>query len=561
MLRKALLLLAFPLLIIVAGPQDAAATATLQERIDGAAEGAIIYVEGGNFSDSGNFNVDFKGKGVTLEAMMPGNPPKLMLSSGQHGFIFKSGEGSGSKVIGFEIHNASVTSNGSNPYLGIYHNDGGGALIINSSPVIQDCLFVGCAAETGGGIAVIDSSSPQIIGCTFNNCAAASVGAAAYVFIDSTEAVTFSNNIIANSNEGYGVHASPFSSINFSCCCFWDNSPANTSGPCSLDANTIFQDPLFCDEPNDDFTIAGISPCAPANSPCGELIGARPVDCLGYVPGDVNDDELININDVTYLINYKYKEGPAPIPVESGDTNGDCAIDILDVVYLINFVYKGGPAPLPGCATPPAKISQQAVTAGLTVRYDSDSDRSVVVIESSVDLHALELETYSVSEIAATNLVDGMQIFAGHADGATQIGMFDMEGKGYIAAGNHAVIELAGQVESVSGVGVDANGDPVMFAASSGGGVILPGEFSLSQNHPNPFNPSTAIKFSLPEGCHVKLEVLNVLGQSVSTVVNGHLEAGAHRVHWDGNQFSSGVYFYRLTTGDFVETKKMVLLK
>jgi flagellar hook assembly protein FlgD len=89
---------------------------------------------------------------------------------------------------------------------------------------------------------------------------------------------------------------------------------------------------------------------------------------------------------------------------------------------------------------------------------------------------------------------------------------------------------------------------------------------TLSQNYPNPFNPTTEISFALPSAGHVSLEVYNVLGQRVVTLVDGYREAGEHFVQWNstdasGNQVSSGVYFYRLVAGQFVETKKMVLLK
>jgi len=88
-----------------------------------------------------------------------------------------------------------------------------------------------------------------------------------------------------------------------------------------------------------------------------------------------------------------------------------------------------------------------------------------------------------------------------------------------------------------------------------------PTDYSLSQNYPNPFNLITEISFSLPAASHVKLEIFNVMGQKVATVADRHLEAGNRSVTWDGSQVASGVYLYRLTAGDSVESKKMVLLK
>jgi len=98
--------------------------------------------------------------------------------------------------------------------------------------------------------------------------------------------------------------------------------------------------------------------------------------------------------------------------------------------------------------------------------------------------------------------------------------------------------------------------DRTVAAASN-----LPKVFSLSQNHPNPFNPTTQLKYDLPKDCLVKLEVYNILGQKVATLVDREQKAGYKTVKWDANSLSSGIYFYRLQAEDFVQTRKMVLLK
>jgi hypothetical protein len=90
--------------------------------------------------------------------------------------------------------------------------------------------------------------------------------------------------------------------------------------------------------------------------------------------------------------------------------------------------------------------------------------------------------------------------------------------------------------------------------------------FQLMQNYPNPFNPVTHISFSLAQNVKVKLEIFNVLGQKIRTVINKKLLAGQHTVIWDGknelgNQMASGIYFYRLQAGDFVKTRKLILMK
>ena len=92
-------------------------------------------------------------------------------------------------------------------------------------------------------------------------------------------------------------------------------------------------------------------------------------------------------------------------------------------------------------------------------------------------------------------------------------------------------------------------------------GGALPEAFALDQNYPNPFNPSTTIAFSLPRASDVSLKVFNLLGQEVATLINGHRTAGSHEVKFNAAGLSSGVYFYKLVSGDFTQVKKMSLVR
>jgi hypothetical protein len=117
-----------------------------------------------------------------------------------------------------------------------------------------------------------------------------------------------------------------------------------------------------------------------------------------------------------------------------------------------------------------------------------------------------------------------------------------------------------------------------LFAGTAGGGVwrrplsemittvephsaIMPAHFHLGQNYPNPFNPSTTILYGLPSRSHVTLTVFNTLGQQVATLVAGEQEAGFHEVQFEASGLASGVYLYRLQAGDFVQTKRLLLLR
>ena len=91
--------------------------------------------------------------------------------------------------------------------------------------------------------------------------------------------------------------------------------------------------------------------------------------------------------------------------------------------------------------------------------------------------------------------------------------------------------------------------------------MLTPSEYHLEQNYPNPFNPSTTIKFSVPKESNVNLSIYNVLGELVSTLVDEQMKEGYYEYEFNASKLASGIYIYRISADDFLETKKMVLLK
>lgn len=89
----------------------------------------------------------------------------------------------------------------------------------------------------------------------------------------------------------------------------------------------------------------------------------------------------------------------------------------------------------------------------------------------------------------------------------------------------------------------------------------LPQEFELRQNYPNPFNPTTRITFSIPESNNVKIDIFNLLGEKVATLVDGNLAAGNYATEWKAKNYPSGIYVYTITAGNYFESRKMTLLK
>jgi hypothetical protein len=102
---------------------------------------------------------------------------------------------------------------------------------------------------------------------------------------------------------------------------------------------------------------------------------------------------------------------------------------------------------------------------------------------------------------------------------------------------------------------------PLLTGVGKSRSGVIPGEYGLGQNYPNPFNPATTISYQIRSAGGVTLRVYDVLGREVATLVNGYQPPGTYGVTFDGSRLSSGVYFYRLQSGSFVNTKKMVLAK
>lgn len=113
----------------------------------------------------------------------------------------------------------------------------------------------------------------------------------------------------------------------------------------------------------------------------------------------------------------------------------------------------------------------------------------------------------------------------------------------------------------IDGIHMGGGGPPIENLVKSQSLSHLPGEFSLKQNYPNPFNPSTVIQYSINTKQSVNLTVFDVLGNEVAILVNEFKEPGIHSVEFNASDLSNGIYYYKLSAGDFVDVKKMILVK
>ncbi len=249
----------------------------------------------------------------------------------------------------------------------------GGAIYCNSgSMILNFCLFsdnnISNAEEIGFGGAIYSmTSATKLENCTIVKNSAPVCGGIYFdepfpkkadKTVDKEDIPSIEKCIIAYNTGGellLGEIVFIYFIPDISCTDIYGFSGDNWPWPINdLDSccDNFSLDPKFCDTSTNDFHLGTNSPCAPANSTCGIFggvrIGVYGVGCgLVYICGDVNDDNLINIFDITYLISYLYMGGPDPLPdKEAGDMDGNNEIEIFDITYLIGYLYRSGPDPM-----------------------------------------------------------------------------------------------------------------------------------------------------------------------------------------------------------------------
>ena len=290
--------------------------------------------------------------------------------------------------------------------------------------------------------------------------------------------------------------------------------------------------------------------------------------CVGE-RGNVNgDSQNANLSDLTYLVNYLFLQGPPPPCLAEANINGDPAgmINLTDLTLLVNHAFVTF-VPLPSCGeflAAPMQRPTKAEAVGLTSSIERDT--TILRITSSIDLLGVQLSLIgSGSGEPMLSLDKPFDLYQSVADGLMTVGVLDAFTGAAIPAGGHELVRIPGRWEIRDALAVDrsfSEHSPLIGSSNP----LIPSDFELSQNYPNPFNPSTIIRFGLPVTAVVELEVLNILGQRVVVLADRQFEAGYHEILWDGTAadnrlVASGVYFYRLRTESFTESKKMILLK
>ena len=320
---------------------------------------------------------------------------------------------------------------------------------------------------------------------------------------------------------------------------------------CQAASGFIHWDTAFSDDPLHRLLLSDTLNAALA---CGFEYGIDSTEIFSYTPGDVDFSSVVNVSDLTYFVNYLFKDGQVPCPAASGDCNGDHSTNIADLTYLVDYLFKDGPAPMCAGTVPAAKVTDEHIS----LWTDYSDGHTIISLESECDLRGIQIDLYGpVDPVPVSHLSEEIDLISG----PKRVGLIDLEGDAVIPAGRRVLLEIPGSYEVVDAIGSDRDHRVVRMAQEGDAGATIPINYALHQNYPNPFNPSTEISFTLPQAGRVKLTVYNVMGQEVTTLADGLFEAGSHNLTWDGSGSASGIYFYRLAPPDFVDTKKMLLLK
>jgi len=300
--------------------------------------------------------------------------------------------------------------------------------------------------------------------------------------------------------------------------------------------------------------------------------------------GDVNLDKQVNIGDVVSLIAYIL--GSVSLntrQADAADINRDGDINVGDLVGVINTILgRSISTPIGTLREPLAylHLEYDSLQAGSEGNIDlwADLKTSVAGVQLKIKYDPEQL-TFSAPKLTSRSSSFEQPLYKDDGNGNLTVLFFRLS-KAPITPGEGSILSLPvvttsnfdkEKLQLYLKEAILADTEAVVIPVEKGE-VILPKSFSLSQNYPNPFNPNTTIRFEIgvdggnQAAVNTTLKVYNILGQIVKTLINEPKLPGIYYLTWDGKneqgeKVSSGLYFYQLRSGNYSETKKMVLLK
>jgi len=269
--------------------------------------------------------------------------------------------------------------------------------------------------------------------------------------------------------------------------------------------------------------------------------------------GDVNEDEMLNIQDLITMVNHILGSSPLmDCALEAADINVDGTVNIQDLISLVNAILGS------------ARSAELNGTA--KIEYLTSGEDMIIQIKSDIDIAGLQISLINDSQLdieikdnshinQESNFVGGMNRYLAYSIFNQPFDSRMTE----ILVHSGASLEMDDFQLTVA----DINGDPLNLSHSQMGKTYQTGphRFELAELYPNPFNPSTQISFSLPMDDFVKLTAYDVRGNVVDAIFEGAQGVGQHSYTWNAANLPSGVYYIRLQAGELVTSQKALLIK
>lgn len=454
------------------------------------------------------------------------------------------------KASPFISHN-TITKNS----LGMWNSKGGGIHCWRSNPTIRDNTITGNSAHDGGAI-FCDDSSPTI---SRNTIAGNSAFDGGGFSLHHGASPIIHNNIITGNSATGGLEAE------------------NRGG--AIYCYDLYTDPLITDNTiAENYAVRGGGIwCAHSSSPTitnNNMVGnsasyGSGIYCEENASPTINYNNLVNQDEYEIYLGWRQDNDIDATYNWWGTTNTD-TIDIRIRDYYDNDSL--GKVLYDPVLTSPAvgePDSVYLVVLKADETYTSDLTTNLWIGDTMyIQLEGKDSDSICVNQTTVTITSDstdtlGIRIILTETDSVSGI----FRGTALIDSVSEEGVSIGATVGETITITSDLDSTKFTTVAVVEVGIKqehtlrIPKSFSLSQNYPNPFNPVTEIKYALPGDCEVRLEIYSILGRRVASLANGKQTVGYKVIHWDASPFSSGIYFYRLKAGDFMETRKMVVLK
>jgi parallel beta-helix repeat protein len=540
--------------------------ATIQAAVYLSSDWDTILVAAGRYTGEDNKNINLLERILTVRSESGPHETIIDCQDDGRGFIFVSGESPATKLEGFTIMNARVED-----------GDGGGINCMASSPTISGCILKNNWAEgNGGGLCCSGSSSPTIADCAFIGNQA-HYGGGLCCLSNSTPNIIECVMALNDAHGGGGVY---FSNANASLsqCIVVDNSAVLAGGvgvtfsdPSILNTTIVgnranlFGGGIDCINSRPVLSTTHTNRNSIYHNTAGQgganLRTNAPIDAAQNIFwGKVNDSSVESLSVLDgMLFNAAASVNWWPISVQPrmvtqrvrgmADTLYFQELTIcLDMISISIF----GDTTVTVTAWPDSLPPSAVGGRPLSKWYDIAPGSALGAYSANLSL------AYLQSEFDSSDIEDEASLYcARFGEGHWHVLPGDVDEE------NNRVGCTTSQF-SMWAIGGD--GGPLTAVSGEQPSPERPPDFRLSQNYPNPFNASTRISFSLPRPSHIALEIFNVSGQRVKTLVRASLPGGQHEVIWDGSNengrpVGSGLYFCRLRADAFCAIRKIVLLR